>query len=217
MNNKEIMKGIQAWIADADSKKFDDSYKKSIKKRDVWGHFENLRIKDVKDTILRFLNKWQCRIPYESDIQLLQNCKKTAKYFRVLKEKKLSRLNFEKKVKIDDKKLSISDVIKSIFDELCKANRVKSTAASKIMHMANPKLFVMWDDKIADSYGFARNYRGYINFLEKMKEEIKGIRRNELYASLKKDRYFKHYSNLPLTKLIDMYNYEKYTEGKELS
>lgn len=45
-----------------------------------------------------------------------------------------------------------------------------STVTSKIMHLLNPELFVMWDTDIIGAYGLEASEKGYREFLTTMKE-----------------------------------------------
>jgi len=45
-----------------------------------------------------------------------------------------------------------------------------ATVTSKIIHLLNPNLFVMWDTRIIKFYSFQPNGEGYLEFLTKMKK-----------------------------------------------
>ena len=97
--------------------------------------------------------------------------------------------------------------ITKIFDELSDIDGVKYTGASKIMHLKNPNLFVMWDFYIsgqAPKKLCPKNYikyeqsgQGYFNFLKKMKQEF-----GSLNSPVK---------DITLAKAVDEYNYVNIT------
>ena len=51
----------------------------------------------------------------------------------------------------------IKDTIKKIYSALSKVKGVEYTGASKVMHLINRKLFVMWDSYIRKGYGLKSN------------------------------------------------------------
>ena len=67
--------------------------------------------------------------------------------------------------------------IKKIYEKLKEVVIVKQTGASKIMHLKNPYLFVMWDRKIREMYeiGDEANPEDYISFLKKIKRKFENI------------------------------------------
>ncbi len=87
--------------------------------------------------------------------------------------------------------------IKIIFDLLSHIKGIQYTGSSKLMHLTCPKFFIMWDVYIRKAYGFKKgNSEDYFNFLKKMQNEFKEMNKKE---------------EKPLAKLIDEYNYVKFT------
>ena len=78
---------------------------------------------------------------------------------------------------------TLKDVIEEIFEEFDRV--LKHTIPSKIMHMINPNLFIMWDGKIRTSWGCESNCkanarecgyaRGYYNFMMRMRVELEEL------------------------------------------
>lgn len=89
------------------------------------------------------------------------------------------------------------------------SKQVKSVGATKIMHLRVPKVFILWDRRIREYYGFRDDSaENYIEFLKKMQKRFKNI-------ELKK-------KNRTFAKAIDEYNYIRITQPlmnleKELS
>ncbi len=109
------------------------------------------------------------------------------------------------------------DLIGSCFDKVAKSNakeRNESTGASKMLHMINPKLFLMWDASIIRGYGGHFNCLLYADFLRRMQllanyaiEQVKtecGLTREDAIESLTCDGH-------TLAKALDEYNYVKFT------
>lgn len=91
--------------------------------------------------------------------------------------------------------------IKQIFRALAKIKGVDSTGASKLMHIKVPKVFVMWDYRIRQHYGFRKGDADeYFAFLKLMQK---------LFANAKHPR-----CNRTLAKLIDEHNYNTITLPK---
>ena len=104
--------------------------------------------------------------------------------------------------------------IKNLFNDFLGALQIDSgnkmkgrrspVAVAKALHLLAPNFFPVWDDKIARAYGcYYSNYAGekYVSFCGIMKDMVETV----------KD-YIK-VSDKSLLKLLDEYNYSKYTKG----
>ncbi|HLE76102.1 MAG TPA: hypothetical protein VI864_08725 [Candidatus Bathyarchaeia archaeon] len=119
-------------------------------------------------------------------------------------------------VKFDDKE--ISDSIKTIYGELDAIPYIGSpTTLSKILHLLNPKIFVMWDNAIEEHY-HRINHRvdctaeGYLEFLkETQKAVLEALNEHKKATGKTLDTIEKEleskYKNKTITKLIDEYNW----------
>lgn len=210
--------------------KGDKIYLLSIKRSDIWENLENLKGGDIKDVILGFLNKWQCRIKVTPGLinNLQQTLKELSKYFISFRSEKIENFDFDKSITIEEEKFKAGAVIFKIFDSLCciKTGRrdFGATATSKVMHMVNPDFFMMFDDKIREHYGCFANANGYVNFMwrmQKLGKEIIESYSNEfgINEDTAKEKVCemccnnwvipKEWTTLP--KLIDEFNYSRYT------
>lgn len=93
-----------------------------------------------------------------------------------------------------------------------------STGASKALHILFPKFFVMWDTKIREAYNVESTPEGYIRFLGLMQKEIKeAIKdfayKNNLSEEKAREELIKICDGYSPTKLIDEYNWYRYTKG----
>lgn len=105
------------------------------------------------------------------------------------------------------------DEIKNLFNEFLKALQINSgkmkgrrspVAVAKALHLLAPAFFPLWDSKIAKAYRcYYNNYPGerYASFCEIMKNVAKKVKD---YVKV---------SDKSILKLIDEYNYSKYTQG----
>ncbi len=124
----------------------------------------------------------------------LENAIKTClPIFKKLKKETLQTANL-------DENDGLGSDIKKIYAELSKVPGVKYTGSSKVMSIFNPALFVMWDTNIRRHYGIKKSQptaNDYLGFLKEMQEEFGGV----LWRS----------KQTPLAKVIDEYNYVKFT------
>ncbi len=110
---------------------------------------------------------------------------------------------------LDDKELCNN--IKMIYDSFRKINGIEFTGASKIMHICNPELFVMWDSYISGNYQTKKlygecnipyfqynrkNVDSYITFLKHQQARIKDVKWVNPTSPVR-----------TLAKVIDEYNY----------
>lgn len=82
--------------------------------------------------------------------------------FKKLHNKSLLEIN------LDDEEMAKS--IKEAYS-LMKIKYIGPTAISKILHLFNPEIFVMWDEEIRKLYKVKGTANGYLEFLKKMKKK----------------------------------------------
>jgi hypothetical protein len=107
---------------------------------------------------------------------------------------------------------SDEDDIKDLFLEFLEALKINTgkmkgrkspVAVAKTLHLLSPKFFPLWDDKIARAYGCYYNekptekYVSFCKITKNMADKVKN------YIDM---------NDKSLTKLIDEYNYSKYTQ-----
>ncbi|MCK4817070.1 hypothetical protein KA005_14970 [bacterium] len=105
------------------------------------------------------------------------------------------------------------DKIRNIFDDFIVALQIATgkskgkkspVSISKALHLLAPDFFPLWDDKIARAYGCyygfnpAEKYISFCKIMRWITKEVKGYIES---------------SNKSILKLIDEYNYSKYTKG----
>ncbi len=107
--------------------------------------------------------------------------------FNQFEEKEFRKINFDE----------FTEEIVKVYNAL--SSQVKSVGATKIMHLRVPKVFVLWDRRIREYYGFKDDsVENYIKFLKKMQNKFKDMKLNE--------------ENRSFAKAIDEYNYVRITE-----
>jgi len=182
-----------------------EEYLEALHNRKIWDNLNHLSDQECRGSVLTFLNLWKCRISYHRSNKLAKSCKRAHVFLSALKHENLLELNLFKKVRVRNERIEVYKVILKIFDILSEVQHVKATAASKIMHLANPNLFVMWDDQIAENYGYSGNSAGYVNFLMRMKVEA-----SKMEKEYSRDKKVK----VPLTRLLDIYNWKHKDDWK---
>lgn len=122
------------------------------------------------------------------DLESFENTvKKLTPLFQKMKDEEFSTMNID----------NYSRTIKVIFKTLADIKGIEATGAPKLMHLKLPKVFVMWDKRIRESYGYMMgDADDYVSFLKDMQKRFSR-------TETKLDR--------TLAKLIDENNYIKIT------
>jgi len=130
-----------------------------------------------------------------------------------LKNKKIEDMMFTNEITIE---------IRNTFDKIANCtiiDRYESTDASKILHTIIPHFFVMWDDRIKQGIvrGGSNGAVYAIKFLPKMQSELReAIETCIEERKIKREDAIKYIcekcNGKTLAKLVDEYNYMKYTK-----
>jgi len=216
LDYRVLLEGVE--LFKRDQRKFDQAYEKYVlDRRQVWENLSQINEDQIRDTIIGFLKTWNIRNVNRIIPNLLgEALKELNKYFNVLRGKSLLSLNFDEKVNVEGQEMKISDVIKEIYKRLSNVNGIGSTSASKIMHGVIPELFMMWDESIRKGYGYADNETGYLRFMCEMQRILRRV--IETYGRSPEELCREAYPDTkkPLTKLLDEFNYMKFTKKKDL-
>ncbi|WP_456372518.1 adenosylcobinamide amidohydrolase [Methanocaldococcus sp.] len=185
-------------------------YEKAVKELEkiVNGH-KKLTPEIAFKYIVRFLELWGVNRTPISLKQLIEVIESVKNDLKKLNGKKLISLNDEERLNIDEHK----EDIKNLYTELKGVDGVGDTAVSKILHLLNPDVFVMWDEEIRKHYGIKNpTAEKYIEFM-KMMQNL-GLKFLEDYAKYNnidlkdaEEKILNDYKNKPLSKLIDEYNW----------
>ena len=95
------------------------------------------------ERLLRFVNRWGFRISYAKAPGIAAAIAQAAPHLRPLAA---SALEF------DDLRCATLDITERAYDSIAEANGVGPAAASLILSLLNPALFVMWNDAIRGAY-----------------------------------------------------------------
>ena len=112
--------------------------------------------------------------------------------------KQLEGQNFQN-AKFDE----IGSVLKELYSRFSKVKGVEYTGGSKVMHLLNPRLFLIWDAAMRDHYNFdgrnAEDYLKYHNLIQQMVQNIKWDDQTKT-----------------LPRAIDEYHFITITEGRQI-
>lgn len=201
-----------------------------------WLHLENLDKQGLSKEVIRdFLNtpRWFCHLDDPSSpegTQMVDNLHGALQQLPALYSS-LQGIRIEDIApgRQEESTLLIASQIYSTFRGI--RPKFGPVAASKLMHMALPDLFMMWDNSIIKGYGVAkeslpnmkRECWSYSSFLLLMNENIGHIR--ETYAdglNLTYEQLFERinkdlgHANLPITRLLDIANFAVGEPHREL-
>jgi hypothetical protein len=216
MKYAELVKGIR---------NFEDSfwfaeyvYFKALEKlEEVRADLSMLKSEEhVKQIIKMFLIHWgrMGRTAVRKDLNwelLTEQLRKSKDVFQKLKGKSLLDIN------LDDEE--IEDAIEKAYSS-AEVKYIGATAISKILHLLNPELFVMWDYDIRRKYKVAGSAADYLKFLKLVKREVEGAIGEATKSGCNKEEFVEKicrelpsnklgpkYSRKTLAKLIDEYNW----------
>jgi len=137
--------------------------------RDLRSQPNQLKVEDIQNKVIGFLNLWKCRIKGDDQIAL--------KLREVLVQSQQS-LNDLKSLSIFDfnnSSATQNDEIQDIYSRIDKIPHFGPTAIAKTLHILQPSLFVMWDNPILSHYHVDAKAKGYIVFLSKMNKMVQEL------------------------------------------
>jgi len=208
MHWRELLKGSELYYKEEKRDHFYDEY---MKTKD-WPAWDGPELPDSEVRLLfTFLNQWSTHYPSGPEA--------------VIAFKEAYRIVFPKlqaightKLEEADLTVSTSEQVKDIFEKVASCGaRYEATGASKILHAIAPQFFVMWDANICSGYavyGTAHEYA--YKFLPRIQKQIHEAIRSYMadFAFGQKNaakELCQKGGGKPLTKLVDEYNYAKFT------
>ena len=137
-----------------------------------------LRDDDIQQCVIGgFLNRWRCRVENSSVAadSIQRTLQSLVPYLRALNNLSIQSIQFNNPVIVDNNNMTISQVIEYCYTQVRNiGHNFGPTATSKLLHILQPDLFVMWDDAILKRYKningqISDSGRGYITYLKMMK------------------------------------------------
>ena len=143
-----------------------------------------LEIDEIKDQVIKgFLNRWKCHIHNntQSANTIRTTLKELSPYLQAIDKLKIEDVNFSKNVNVNKTSMTIGQVIEYCYTKVRNIGyNFGPTATSKLLHIIQPKLFVMWDNEILkhyhvlDKHVFDKGigYQVYLELMKKMSNQI---------------------------------------------
>jgi len=177
---------------------YDSVYQDLMKKKQLLKNLRTkpsqLEIDDIKEQIIKgFLNRWKCRIPnttLQTANALQTTLRNLVPHLQVLDVLTIVNVDFTRRVNVDNNPLTISQVIEYCYTKVRKMGcKFGATATSKLLHIMQPKLFIMWDREILRHYNdknpqISDSGQGYCAYLERMQQIANQISINFQNANL---------------------------------
>jgi len=181
--------------------------------------------KYIAERIIKFLGSYGCHTPNSPAVVcgLVKAIENTACYLRELAEYTIENVDFDREVKTQGggESKTVKDIVEHLYKKFDEIPRIGTTSTGKIMHVLQPKLFIMWDKGIRDNYSISENSIGYYRFLTRIKTRAKAI--DSVFQGLYPDQrqtpatYLSQKFNIDphktLTKFIDEYNWMTITKS----
>ena len=161
----------------------------------------------------KFINEWGTRCQWSVE-QLTEAIISVQADLSALSKYTILDINF--KAFVTSREGYYSDMIKNIFEWIATCGpRRETTGTSKVLHMLNPQLFVMWDNKIRGGYACSESAQSYsCSFLPRIQMVLtKAIKEAEKQLGLDHNHAIEKLCQRghTLAKVVDEYNYVKFT------
>jgi hypothetical protein len=226
MHYGDLLRAADLFMKDPNG--YDLAYQRARRNVD-WRHFDRLSKDDTIGKAIRFLNEWACRLDSTDFSEIAEGMRQAfsevSPLIALIENETIEDINFRTKKIIRGKEYDHFEIIRSIFAEFCGIGyRFRWVATSKTLHQILPKLFVMWDNPISQKLGMDLTTSSYVHdFLPRMQKEAneaietcmedQGCGRNVAVRTiLEQCRALCGYEKT-LAKLVDEYNWIKYTKG----
>jgi len=178
LDYKQLFKGVEYY--NENYAHWASSYQRLRKRGDeYWLHLEKLHQEQIEDDIIGFLNRWKCRVSYQSAASLKQILENLPLYYAKMENEAIEVIDFDQSKILEKQHLLNSEMIRDIMKNFLTVRpKFGPVATSKLMHMAIPHLFMTWDTEIRSKYHIP-NYYGtnhaqhYLRFLKLMQFQIK--------------------------------------------
>jgi len=196
----------EAWVQ---AKKFVD-----------WRNLDSLPLEEIENRVILFLNRWACHLPTQTRLaeRIKDVYRKSVPFLQALDGEAIQDIDFDQKKKVENNEHRNSRIMLRVFQNFYSTGyHFRDVAASKVLHMVNPDLFVMWDTRICRAYSVQKSPKGYVyDFIPLMKkkanEVIESYMKNKEFSREKAVKALNEFRPLKtLAKLLDEYNYLTYT------
>ncbi len=212
----------------------DDAYRTTIQKpilNELRTDPVNVAPQQIQSQVIHeFLNAWGCRIPNKTtqSAEAMQTALQgLLPYLKALEELEIETVNFDQNVVVNGNQSTVNQAIRQCYTILEEVgNRFAATATSKLLHILQPGLFVVWDNPIHDHYHVAGDGQGYLAYLQEMNAMSKKVCRSFRDATLNPpsdtknpavylSKQLEYDYPKTLAKYLDEYNWVTITKGQK--
>ena len=182
-----------------------------------WLHLEELSEEKARTEVIDFLNKWLCRTNCNTS-SLMHAISRLPNLYKALIDESIESIDLGRMKTVDERQMTNQEIIRKIMNTLLDVrDKFGPVPASKLMHMALPNLFMMWDSGIREKYNLGTSYAPthslyYVRFLKLMQIQLTHAITTcskhfniDFRGALLKIR--KEDSNATLTRIADKYNF----------
>jgi len=151
----------------------------------------HLQTEQIQEQLIeRFLNRWKCRVwnRPETARAIVRTLERLRFHLDALKDLEITTVGFDEAIAVDNDSTRVSEIIEHCYNTVASIGfNFGPTASSKLLHILQPGLFVMWDKDIVERFkgkneNVSNSGKGYRAFLELMQQTGKEVSRS-FYAS----------------------------------
>lgn len=147
-------------------------------------HLDDLSIQEIKQKLIKgFLNRWKCRATntLQSATAVRRILIQVKPYIQVLENFEIESVNFDMSIIVNNQNITINEAISNCYQIVRSIGyRFGATAVSKLLHIIQPKLFVMWDKDILSQYkdinkhisDSPEGYLAYLHYMQEMAQQV---------------------------------------------
>lgn len=201
----------------------DNAYSK-IMTNDVFleklrNHPDELSTEEISEALINFLNEWRCRLADSPGTcqAIKQQLVEQTEDAQALSGETIALVDFNK----------AEGAIQRLYSSLRKVRGFGPTTTSKVIHVVNPELFVMWDNDILKRYkGLDRRITdspaGYVQVLRTMQDLALQVEADfqKYYTSVRVEGFLseklRYKPKKSLATFVDEFNWITYTKRMDL-
>ena len=186
---------------------------------------KTIEVVDIREKIISdFLNRWKCRIINTRGVAstIRTSIHKLLGHLNALHDLRVESFQPDFVVNIEADQMTISEVIERCYGQIREIGyRFGPTATSKLLHILQPALFVMWDNPILDHYckinsQVSDSGKGYCTYLLIMQDIAALISRVFQNPSDYLNTQLQYSPPKTMAKYLDEYNWITITYGVQV-
>jgi len=129
----------------------------------------NANVGEIAASLIAFLSGYGCHTPNTDNVRngLSNALNESAPYLQALSNHTIDNFNINLAVNIHEEAnpMPVQCVIRRLYRTFLGVPNIGATSTGKLLHVLQPRLFVMWDGGIREHCEVAENMDGYCTFL----------------------------------------------------